>query len=98
MLPYKFYTCVNEVKYEFENLTSALDTLIKIFFVFDLKYPVECGNVLVFLQQFFFDIFLLSDLKSVNILSLMLKIDATRAKICNEKLLNKNFDSKFLNN
>lgn len=96
ILPYKFYTCVNDIKYEFENITTSIDILFKIFFVFDLKYPSECGNVLLFLQQFFYDIFLINDVKSVTTLSVMQKVNPERAKICNQKILAKSFDQKFI--
>lgn len=93
-LPYKFYTCVNDLKYEFENITTAIDVLFKIFFVFNLEYPEECKNVLTFLQQFFYDIFLCEDIKSVNALSVMIGINAARARECNRKILRREFDVK----
>ncbi|KAL5285177.1 hypothetical protein ACFFRR_007120 [Megaselia abdita] len=93
-LPYKFYTCVNDVKYELENITTAIDVLFKIFFVFNLGYPGECLNLLTFLQQFFFDIFLEDDHTSVTALGVMVGVDSERAGICNRKILDKEFDDR----
>ncbi|KAG5900393.1 hypothetical protein JTB14_033841 [Gonioctena quinquepunctata] len=58
----KFYqtknitVCFDCVKYQFQNIISALDCCFKIYKVFDLKYPLACGSVWQFIQLFFYGI------------------------------------------
>lgn len=51
-----FIVYYNEIKYKFDSLLPALDTCFKIFFVLNLKYPVSCRAVWLFIQKYFFDI------------------------------------------
>lgn len=86
-MPYKFFVCTNNLVYEFGNFVMALDCLFKCFFVFDLKYPKECLNVMTFIQQFYYNIFLKDDVTAVAITTLMFDVDSARAKECQQKML-----------
>lgn len=81
-IPYKFFVCVNHIIYEISNFVTALDTLFKCYFVFDLSYPKECVNALTFIQHFFFQIFLEKDLNSTVIKSFMCDLNIDRAIAC----------------
>lgn len=80
--PYKFFVCINLLPYEFNNFITALDTLFKSYFVFNLRYPKECKIILTFFQHFFFQIFLPKDIQSNTINSLMCDIDIDRGIEC----------------
>lgn len=83
-IAFKFFVCINHLIYEMTNFISALDILFKSYFVFFLKYPPECVNVLTFLQHFFYKIFLDSDIASTTILGLMCDIDIERGRECQQ--------------
>lgn len=79
---YKFFVCINLLIYETCNITTALDVLMKAYFVFDLQYPQETVNVLTFIQHFFFQIYLDTDISSSFIMSLIVDVDRDRAQEC----------------
>lgn len=85
-IPYKFFVCVNHLIYETTNFITAIDTLFKTYFVFNLKYPTKCISVLTFIQHFFYKIFLPSDVYYSTILSFMFEINIERATEC-EKMM-----------
>lgn len=61
--PHKFYLSIFDCIHQFEGFLASLDYLLKSFFVFNIKYPVDGYNVLLFLQQFIYSIYLSEDEK-----------------------------------
>jgi len=59
-----FYVYVSGIFYKQPNILSALDLCFKVFFILNLKYPKECVLVWTFVQKYFFDIDLDTDIKS----------------------------------
>lgn len=57
-LPSKYYVCVYDFMYCFDNFVDCLDKLFKIFFVFNVAYPKELNSVYLFIQQFIYRIYL----------------------------------------
>ncbi|KAL5288809.1 hypothetical protein ACFFRR_009178 [Megaselia abdita] len=55
-LPTKFYVLVENLLYETENFRNCLETYIKSFWVFNLKYPKEGKRACQFLLQLCFNI------------------------------------------
>lgn len=52
----EFIVILNDITYKVETLLRAIDVVIKICFVFDLKYSALSKYVWVFLQEFIYDI------------------------------------------
>lgn len=92
-IPYKFYVVVNDVMYETQNIVTAVDIFFKIYFVFNLQYPDECKNLLVFIQGFFYNIYLEGDFRSSKLLDLMTDIDYERGTQFSERVLSKLYDN-----
>lgn len=86
-MPCKFFVCINHLVYEVGMFITALDTLVKSFFVFDLAYPEEGVNTLTFIQHFFLQIYLSTDIESNMINSLMCDIDLERSLECETLML-----------
>lgn len=86
-VPYKFFVCINSLVYEIGNFMTALDTLFKVYFVFNLNYPKECTLLLTFIQHFFFQIFLPNDIESSSLNGLMCDIDIDRAIECGSMMV-----------
>lgn len=63
-LPKKFYVFVENLFYETESFRNCIETYIKSFWVFNLRYPKEGGRVCKFLLQLCFN--LKSDDKSLT--------------------------------
>ena len=91
-IPIVFHVCVNGLSYEVKYLTTALDIFFKLHFIFDLSYMGEGVNFLTFIQHFFFNIHLQNDLRSSNIMNLMIKIDESLANKFSKRILEKDFD------
>lgn len=66
-----FYVYYFNTYYKLSNIIRALDTCFKIFHVFNLKYPIQSGLVLTFIQKFMYDIHNECDIKSSSLTSLM---------------------------
>lgn len=45
-----------ETYYKFANIVKSIDVCLKIFLVFNLKYPVQSELVWTFLEKYFFNI------------------------------------------
>lgn len=86
-IPYKFFICISNLVYEVSNFITAIDTLFKSCYVFDLTYPRECKFILQFIQQFFYNIFTDKDIHSNSINSLMFDLDAERAESLQQCIL-----------
>lgn len=52
----QYIVCIDEYFYTFETFLVALDVLFKVFFVFELKYPIECTKFWQFVQTYFYNI------------------------------------------
>lgn len=72
--PHRFYLSVFDIIYQFDDLVTTLDYLFKSFFVFNIKYPNDAYNVLLFLQQFFYSLYLKEDCKYSTIIDFMDKL------------------------
>ncbi|XP_070068933.1 uncharacterized protein [Drosophila takahashii] len=67
----EYYLYVSSVFYKFDNILNCLDVCFKCFFVLNLKYPVECSLFWTFIQKFFYNIHLTTDLKSRSLSELL---------------------------
>lgn len=85
-IPMKVFVVTNDLTHETSAFTTAADALVKSYFVFHLSYPRKAINVLTFVQQFFYQIFLEYDIRYTTILSVMYDVDLERATEC-EKLM-----------
>ncbi|KAF0706912.1 Uncharacterized protein FWK35_00032358, partial [Aphis craccivora] len=47
---------INKLKSQSNNIQPSIDVCFKIFHVFNLEYPIECSNVWLFLQVYFYEI------------------------------------------
>jgi hypothetical protein len=52
----KIIVVIDGTRYPMRSLLQAFDTLLKVFFVFNVEYPVECSNVWQFVQLYFYQI------------------------------------------
>lgn len=61
--PYAFYLSIFDCIHQFEGFLASLDYLLKSFFVFNIEYPVDGYNVLLFIQQFIYSVYIPEDQK-----------------------------------
>lgn len=59
----KFAVKYESILYFFDNLLDAIDNCFKLYFVFNLKYPTQCIKVWTFIQKYFYDMSVESDIK-----------------------------------
>lgn len=52
----EFVTVFDGIFYKFQHFLSAVDCCFKLFFVFNVKYPMESMKVWIFIQQYFYNI------------------------------------------
>lgn len=52
----KFALKLDELYYQFNTFIECMDTCFKLYYVFDLTYPIQSKKFWVFVQRFFFDI------------------------------------------
>lgn len=96
-LPIKFYTCFNDMPYEFDNIVSAVDLLFKSIFVFDLSYASECNVFCTFIQHFFFNLYYESGFRGSSLIKWMSRLDKTIARDFENRILTQDFDVKIKN-
>ena len=63
----EFYVIINELNLKKQNILEALQLALKIFFVFDCKYPETSNTLWMFVQKCLFNIHLDQDLKNVSL-------------------------------
>lgn len=56
LYPKQVLVYFDDVKYKLLTVLKAIDVCFKIFHVFNLEYPLECSNVWLFLQVYFYEI------------------------------------------
>lgn len=63
-----FYVIINKFYYRVESALKAIDICFKSFFVFNLKYPIQCEQIWYFIQKYFYEIITKFDknVQSVN--------------------------------
>lgn len=61
--------------YKFPNIVKSIDICLKIFIVFNLKYPMQCELVWTLLQKYFFNIDFQDNIKSTSLISLLAEIE-----------------------
>lgn len=93
-VPYKFYTCINDIIYETDIIVSAVDLLFKAIMVFDLAYADEVKVICTFIQNFFFDIFFETDFRGSSLIKCMAKINKEAGQMFEKRVLSKDFDIK----
>jgi len=67
----EFYIYFDNIIYKLHTLLKCIDVCFKIFIVFNMQYPVDCRNVWVFIQHFFFEIKTKFDIHNSKIKSLI---------------------------
>lgn len=67
----QFCICYDSIFYSFDNLLNAVDILFKLFFVFDIQYPIESKKFWIFIQRFFYNIKRSDDKVSSDIVDLI---------------------------
>lgn len=65
------FSVVNNIYYKLETPLKAVDVCFKSFFALNLHYPMECEQIWLFIQNYFYDIKLESDKNFVFIKTLM---------------------------
>lgn len=50
-----FYIVIDDITYKVENILQAIDILYKIFQVLNIKYPIGCDQVWLFIQKYVYD-------------------------------------------
>lgn len=76
-----YYVYYFDTFYKLDNIIKCIDICFKTFHVLDLKYPEECSLVWTFIQNYFYDIHLKSDIKSTSLSALLADINKiTRQK------------------
>ncbi|KAF7987969.1 hypothetical protein HCN44_004785 [Aphidius gifuensis] len=73
-----FYTCIDGLKYKFDNLLEALDSLFCCFFVYDLKYPLESKTVCSVISKDLYGFTLNENLIKVN--EVLIDLECLRSK------------------
>lgn len=66
-----FFVYFDGTLYKFPSFIASLDICFKIFQIFQLKYPKACEIPWNFIQQYFFNIKTMYDVKSPNLVSVM---------------------------
>lgn len=49
------YIVIDDVMYKVENILKAVDILYKIFQVLDMKYPIGCEQIWLFIQIYIYE-------------------------------------------
>lgn len=55
------YVQIDTVRYEFRTPLKALDTCFKAFYALDAEYQEECRAIWLFIQKYFYDLYLKED-------------------------------------
>lgn len=92
--PNKFYACLNDMSFQFENIISAIDVIFKAIMVFNLSYAEECKVMCTFIQHFFFDLYYESDFRGSSLIKWMSRLDKTIARNFEKRVLTQDFDVK----
>lgn len=49
-----YYVCIDDIKYEVNNILNAVDICYKAFQVFNAKYSVDCEQIWTFFQKYIY--------------------------------------------
>ena len=75
------YVQVNNVRYKLRTPLAAIDLCFKTFFAMDAAYPSECYAVWLFMQRYFYDIYLKEDLNNIRVTSVISSLKGMRTKL-----------------
>lgn len=65
------YVQIDTVRYEFRTPLKALDTCFKAFHALDAAYQEECQVVWLFIQRYFYDLYLKEDCNILRVTSIL---------------------------
>lgn len=72
----KYFTFIENNKYIFDSLLSAVDKLFKAYFALDLSYNFECCHIFEFFQKYFYNISTKYDKNNKYVLSLISELNS----------------------
>lgn len=72
----EFFVFINNITLPFTNLVTALDFCFKIFFVFNLNYPVESRHIWTLIQRYIFEICSENDENLSRVLNVISKLQS----------------------
>lgn len=82
----KYYVCAYDCFYSFDNFTNCLDTLLKVYFVFNSKFPKKLNAILLFLQHFVYRIYTIKDKSEVATNNFINSLDKSRLPSQNKQI------------
>lgn len=74
------YVQINTVRYEFRNPLKALDMCFKAFHALDAAYQDECQAVWLFIQRYFYDLYLTEDKNIPRVTNLLSSLKGLLSK------------------
>lgn len=65
----EFYIFFYDTSFKCKSFLQAIDVCFKLFFVLNIRFPVECELLWLFIQQFIYEIKLKTDLSNAKLLT-----------------------------